>query len=633
MRTELSGYGVGRGLVVFDCFSGRIVMRIWRKLIGVSFIAVVVLLSNLAHGQSAKLPGGPGLMAYVPKDAVFFVERKGHAAVKKAFAASNLGKMAKDDAINDFVHKTRVRVGEMIVKRLFSLKNPVEIQAHQQTLHELLKPFWHRPSAVIVTAAKSGPEFYFICQTGEYQKQCAQALDKLISIGVAPLGTAGKRQAFVHDSSGVSWKGVAKAWREFQLSNDPVKMPGELEGKSVFMAAWREKTLCIALSLPAADRASAMLGKPDARKSILANESIARIAAKTHIKDWAFRWHLNLEPVFELAGDDMSPKSGPGKMLAALGLDGIRGIGGTGGYLDNVYTRLTYADAPNSGGLFKHGGDYKKALAMTPEGSAISLAGQFNTNWIGDMLGLAMGAQAAGPDNKAPANPILTEVKALLANSNGNGCLFLTSLQAFAGMMMGGGGPPVGLVIDIKDRDKAIKSLEKLAKLTGGQGEDARRPKPYRKIRIVSIGGPMTAAATKDRLVIASNQAAMTAALDTMLDEMGGFADDSKAGKLVKLAGDGSAVFHLDLSEIIKLVWPMLLAARQTTVQYGNEADFPLAALPSTGKMARMLGPEIAVFKPDKGGLLMKSRGKVPFITKLLPALPVLGGGLWIFMD
>jgi len=590
-------------------------------------------ISSLAFGQAAKLPGGQGLMAYAPKGTVFFLERRGHAAVKKAFAASNLGKMAKDDAINDFVHGSRVKIGELIVKGMFSLKNPVEIQAHQKTLHQFLKPFWHEPSAMIVTASKAGPEFIFVCQTGEYQKECKQAVEKLMSIGVAPIGIAGERQAFEHKNSGVSWKGVVKNWQKFQLSGDPAKLPGELRDKTVFMVAWRGKTLCVATSLPAADRASVLLSKPDPAKSILANESVARIAAKTHIKDWAFRWHVNLEPVFELMGDEMSPQSELGKIMAALGIDSIRGIGGTGGYLDNVYTRMTYADAPNSIGLFKHGGDYKKALAMTPEGSAVSLSGQFNTDWIGSTISTIMGANpaAAASDQKVPENPVLTQVKALLANSNGNGTVFLTSLPALMGGMMGGG-PPIGFVMDIKDPAKARKALEALGKLAGPRNDKSKPIKPYRKTGIVSIAEYMKVAVTKDRMIIAMSQTAMTAAIDTAIDDTGGFTDDSKTARLMKLAGDGSAVFQMDLSHMVKTVWPLLISGSESAAKHGDGSGFPLTSIPSAGKMARMLGPEVAVFKPDKGGLLMKSRGTVPFITKILPTFPISGGGLFFLM-
>ena len=237
---------------------------------------------------------------------------------------------------------------------------------------------------------------------------------------------------------------------------------------------------------------------------------------------------------------------------------------------------------------------------------------------------------SAAPGQKPPENPIITQVQALLLNSKGNGSVFLTSLPGLAGGMMGQGGLPIGMVMDIKDPAKASKAMEALAKLAG---QDASKPgKPYRKIKIVALGGPVKAAITKDRLIIAMSQIAMTEAIDTALDKSGGFAEDSKTAKLVKLAGDGSGVFQMDMSEMIKMVWPLLIAAGEQADKRGHGSDFPLTSIPSAGKMARMLGPEVAVFKPDKGGLLMKSRGKIPFITKMLPLLPTFGGGMFYMM-
>ncbi len=51
----------------------------------------------------------------------------------------------------------------------------------------------------------------------------------------------------------------------------------------------------------------------------------------------------------------------------------------------------------------------------------------------------------------------------------------------------------------------------------------------------------------------------------------------------------------------------------------------PLASLPSTQKLVSLLGPEVAVFEPDQDGLLLKSRGKIPFVTKIFAVYPMLG--------
>jgi len=609
-------------------------MRSVEKIILVGVLLAVVSIPSLASGQSAGLAGGAGLTAYAPRDAVLFVERRGHAAVKKAFSASNLGKMAQDEAISSFVSGSGARIGQLIVRRLFSLKNPAEIKASRKTLHEFLNPFWHRPSAAVVLAGKFGPDIYFVCRTGDYQKSCQTALEKLVAIAAPRQGAAGKRQAFKYASSGMIWRGVAHSGTKFQAPRAPSKLVDTLKGKDVFMYAWRDKTLCVALSLHAADRASVILTKPDPKKSILASESVARVAAKTHIKDWAFRWHLNLGPVFEATGTKPGSGSELGKIMSALGLGLVRGIGGTGGYVDNVYTRLTYADAPNSGGLFIQGGSYKKALSMTPRGAAISLAGRFSTKWIGGILTNLLAAPDTA-DGETAENPVLTHVGDLLANSNGNASMFLTNLPTIMGLMLGGGGPPIGLVLDVKDQAKAVKSLDALAKLAAGpdDGKTPKSPRTYRKIRIVPLAEPLNAAVAKDCLVITANHGAMASAIDALLDGSGGSSAKSKAAKLAKLAGDGSAIFQVDMAEMAKMFWPMLIAAMHNNAQYGAAADFPLTSIPATARVARMLGPEIAVFKPDKGGLLIRSRGKIPLITKLFPTLPVVGAGLWMFLD
>ena len=67
----------------------------------------------------------------------------------------------------------------------------------------------------------------------------------------------------------------------------------------------------------------------------------------------------------------------------------------------------------------------------------------------------------------------------------------------------------------------------------------------------------------------------------------------------------------------------MLMEAAQASPD-----DFPLVSMPSTNKLVRMLGPEVAVFQPDEGGLLMKSRGLVPFSTKAPFLYPVAGFGI-----
>ena len=101
-----------------------------------------VLASWVAAGPAAgATPGGDGLAAFVPRDALVFVERRGHAAAREAMAASNFGSIAADEAVAKFVCDSRVQIGKQWVKELFDLKNPADIAARQKQLHEVVEAF------------------------------------------------------------------------------------------------------------------------------------------------------------------------------------------------------------------------------------------------------------------------------------------------------------------------------------------------------------------------------------------------------------------------------------------------------------------------------------------------------------
>ena len=196
---------------------------------------------------------------------------------------------------------------------------------------------------------------------------------------------------------------------------------------------------------------------------------------------------------------------------------------------------------------------------------------------------------------------------------------------------------PVGGVLDLKDPAKGTGAIEELVKLSRAQEappDDEEeigppRPKQYRNMPIRYVGEMVRLAILKDRVVVALGDPALKACIDSALDKTGGFEPGSKGARLAQLAGDGSAIFAMDLAGLAKLAWPLLMHAVE-----GAGEEFPLAALPSTNKMVRMLGPEIAVFQPDAGGLLLKSRGKIPFATKMAVGFPVAGAGLlWMMMD
>ena len=616
----------------------------------VGFAFVLGNVAMVASGQQATTSSAPattapagdaGLLPLIPAKAILFVEHRGHDGVREAFNASNLGQMWKDEAIKQFVNDSRVQIGKLIVKGLFDREDETDITKDQQTLHELLKPFWYHPAAMfMILDSKTGssspmPSMGFFCLTGDQMNSSKAALETLMKIGVPAEGTEGTRQAFTHKSGGITWQGVAKMGEDFALPTDPAERIEKLNQASLFMVYWRGDLLCVATSLQTADAISEMLaGKAE---SIVSSPGLKAVQAKTAMKDWAFRWYFNTENTMKrLVQASGEPMPAPFK---ALGLDKIRGIGGTEGYADNVYTRLTYMDSgPVT--LFNARGSYKQALSMVPSESAIVLAGSLDTQATVKLIrtivtqdeentattASAPATQSAGAMDEDTAN-VVRVIEMLAEASTGNGVVYVTDLQSLATAgMMGGAGMPVGFVIGIKDAAKADKAIEELAKLIGqsenaDEETDAKALKTYRNFPIRRAGNMVRIATMKDRVVIALGDGALKAAIDAAADNAGGFAPNSEAAKLTGLAGEGSAVFSLDLAAIAQVVWPFLAQLGE-----GDQESFPLASLPSAEKMARLLGPEVAVLQPDATGLLLKSRGKIPFTSKMVPIYGGIGG-------
>jgi len=604
--------------------------------------------AGAARGQ-AHTPAPPeGLVPLIPPGAVLYVERRGHEAVREVFLKSNLGRMAQDEAINQFVHASRVRIGRMIVEGLFDLQDPDDIDRHQKLLHELLKPFWYNPSAAYVVLDEQlswPPGLGFICMPGQkHRKGCADALQQLMKVGVPPRGQPGTRQAFTYDSGMIVWDGVAKGHSEFTLPPERKQQVAALKERSVFLTSWgMPPLLLVATDLKAADAMESVLKEPARGKEL--NPAVKTIMQKTTLPDWAFRWHADVQTLMRLhqarfakEGDEAAA---PLRMMAALGLDKVRSMGGTGGYADNVFVRLTYVDAPAAGRgltrIFKPGASYKPALTMTPSESTFALAGRVDTQALlailRESLLAAGGVPATQPAvGSAPARElpegsakVLKQLELLAGASRGDLSLFVTDLQAMVMGMFGAGGVPVGAVLDLTDPQAAAKALDELVKLAGEEGGGGRdeqlwqqegrpaRPREYRGVSIRYLGEMVRLAALKDRVVMALGDTALKAGIDTALDKTGGFVPGGKAEALAKPLGDAPAIFTMDLQALTKLGWPMLMQAAE-----GLGEDFPLASMPSTNKMVRMLGPEVVVIRPDDGGLLLASRGQIPFATKLI---------------
>jgi len=218
--------------------------------------------------------------------------------------------------------------------------------------------------------------------------------------------------------------------------------------------------------------------------------------------------------------------------------------------------------------------------------------------------------------------------------------VLVTDVAALPAMMMGG--PPVAVVCGLKDRPKAVEAVDKLVRLLEiperegieeGSGDVVRpesgpdgaaKPREYRKVSIRYLGEMGRLAIMEDRVVLGLSDNAVKSVIDTALDRMGGFNERDGSQRLAAMCGDGPAVFKMDLAAFAGMFWPFLMQLAEQ-----EPASFPLASLPSAAKMVRLLGPEIAVFQPDADGLLMNSRGKVPFATKFSMAWPL--GGYFLF--
>lgn len=653
---------------------------------------VLALCVGALPAQQRSSKDDSGLLTMIPKEAIFFVERRGHSAVREAFLASNLGKMTRDDAIQQFVHESRVRFGQWIFRQFFDMKDPQDYAGRQKELHGLLKPFWYERCALFLVLPKGPrgepgrPKLGFLCATGKYAAECRQSLASLMKIGVAPPGQPCNRRTFTYQTGGLAWQGVAKSSREFTLPAEKDKRIERLKSSStsLFMTAWMGKILLVALDLQVADALGRSLSLTGRRAGKADNASLRVVLEKTQLKDWAFRWFFDgaavkstLETMVKRRGDKPPPPMYTA-LMSGLGLGKTLGVGGTGGYTDGVFARMTYIHAPGTEGgalgVFKKGASYAKGHAMVPRDSAIYLAGHLDTRLAEQMIRKVVlagegrrrppvrpggrppvvplpppapprpGAAPAAP-GAAPADPakrtaeILKLVRDLAEASDGNFAAYVSDLSGgFMAMM--GGGLPVGFVLGVADHAKAEKAVADLVKLVGKGparpafpgppgGLPAGPPKPpadvvYRKVTIRRMGrrAMMMVMMTKiavltDRIIIGLSDAAMKAGIDAALDGDGGFAPDSEGVKLTRLVGPGSALFVMDLAQLARAFWPMLMGAADVGELQG-QWYFPLCSMPSAGKMARMLGPEIAVFQRDGSGLMLNSRGKIPFATKMI---------------
>ncbi len=586
-----------------------------------------------------------GLVSFVPPEAIVFVERSGHSAVRKAFLASEFGAFGTDEAILQFVRDSRINIGKLIMRELHGLRRQKEIDRQQKLLHEFLRPFWYERSIGFLLSdadADTPPGWGVVCVPGKHAGSARAALEKLMAHDTVGAGEKGKAHLFTVERGGFRWTGVARGDQPWTLPEDPDKLGEALKGKKVLLAAFPHPMILLAGSLDAAEKTARGSGQEKAPGRM---KKIRRVLDRTAMDHWAIRWYVDAGKLRALifqedrkASTQPSPEArAKAATLELLGLDRVEGLGGHHGYADKLYTARVFVDIPKGPvGLPAVLADagYLRANALVPSEAPIRFAAKLNVKTLATLLGGAekLAAERGGAEKLAAerggeeAAKKLTEqmrpLHALLNASDGRAVGFLSALPAMG--MMGAGGPPVAAVVGVKDRKAARKALDALAETLKGsaEGRENNVPDTYRKHEIRVLGsGFMTPRATAmdDRLILGFSDAAIKSAIDAALDETGGFEKDSDVARYAEVAGKGSVLVSIDVAALAKLGWPLLMQASQ------EASGFPFRSLPGPNKMVRMLGPSVVLVRPAGDGLMMTVRGKVPLAGELSVAYPFAG--------
>ena len=321
-------------------------------------IALTVVLCAIAVATSTHAqPPSPsrsdthaGLLGLVPVEAFLVVERRGHTAVRDAFQASNLGQFARDEAIGRFIHDSRDRIERMIVTEMFDLADFEAIEQRRQWLHEVCKAFWCEPSAGFLTLGESfdeAPGVGLMCLTGRRRAACRKALEGLMKSGLASASQGGFAQTFEQTIGGIRWQGRAGDDEAFTLPTDPNELATALENRTQFLVHWEGDLLCVCFNAHGAEAISKVLAGEGG--SLEQRPSLKSVWAKTAMTDWEFRWHVDVHRLVKALRDTQEYARYTDAMLKIWGLNRLRSVGGTEGYADKVYTRLTYLDAPDGG--------------------------------------------------------------------------------------------------------------------------------------------------------------------------------------------------------------------------------------------------------------------------------------------
>jgi len=647
----------------------------WSTVAAVALIAVALPAGPAAAADSTDA----GLLPLIPAKAFFLVERPGHDAVHDAFAASNFGEFAANPAIRKFAKDTLGKIEQYLLTDMLEMGTTADPQfaEYRRQLRTVLVALAYKPAAAFALLNEKDfnetPGLGVLCLTGEHRPAVQKAVERLLAAGAPPTPGPGRRQPFTYDSGASRWNGVLWANREFLLTAEPGERMRTLRewDDGMIMVCWTGELLYIATNLQVADKVSALLSAQS--ESIQTNKDLQATLAATKLADWAFRWYFD---IYGLRTDAMRSTPLPTE-LVAMGFDKVRSVGGTEGYADRTWTSYTYLHCPGADRgmprLISAEGDPAVGLSMVPRNASIAAAGQIDKEVLMRMIREAAGEDAPppGPTTRPAGDEHVDEglnldisgkITGLLADSDGHAGVYMTNLEMAVMGMIGGGDmqAPIGVVLQTRDAKQAATALKELIDLTtndrrrgpGGparpaagagadneadrdeeQTDEKQTPqiKYYRGVAVETLnwdGPDVDIAALDDRLILAFSDMAAIAAIDAAKGDSGGVSARGRGIELHKLAGDGAAMFRIDLPALASAlgqVAPLMMMA--------NDRDSPLGMLPPIPLLARLLTQEVSVIRAVPDGLSMESRGLLPFANKVGPMSPMLAPLLFWYVS
>jgi len=527
-----------------------------------------------AATQPAARPVAEGVNTFAqfaPADALLFIERAGHDAVRGAFDASNLGEMVHDPVMEKFIMQfLRPRVVEVLAEAVLddrggpSRPNEKERDRLRALMQPLLTPLWTNPSAIFLLpppgqSTEFPKNFGLICVIGPTERKEPQAaLDTLMTDVIG--GPSATRQPFKWSTGKLTWSGVAFSSKKFgKLPSEATKLKTALADKDMLLVCWTDDYLLAATSLEAAQAWEWGLGRAADYHLLAAEPDFQTVMAKSDTANWALRWFVNTAAIVRMMPDAATPTDTE-RTLTALGLWDVRAVGGVLGYENKTVVYRTYVLSPKTRRgllrLFAEGGSYKPALEMMPRTATAALAGQVDPQAVAALIRSVVSERERGRlDDKATlsgtAALALKRIDAIAAGSNGHAGVFMGTINLMD--LMNDSSLPLGLVLGMTDEQAATDALASLRALVarprGGEPNDSDREaaaKTYREVAVHPLGTDVHAAVMADRLIVGLSPQAVRMAIDAAKDgddkdtkSKGAFAEGSKGQAYLAQAGAG----------------------------------------------------------------------------------------------